>query len=104
MDEGARQLGEVALVPHSSPISQFGWLFFNTLYDENAASHIALGRGIRACLKNGPEMSEDEFLAKGGNLSKVHVDFMIGSGELDIDGVAKDGSAEPVMRNGEWVS
>ena len=103
MDEGARHLGEVALVPHSSPISQLGWLFYNTLYDENAASHIALGRGIRACLAGGPEMSADEFESAGGNYSKVHVDFMIGSDKLDIDGLSEDGSSEPVMRGGEWV-
>ncbi len=103
MDDGARHLGEVALVPHSSPISQLGWLFYNTLFDENAASHIALGRGIRACLEGGPEMSAEDFDAAGGNYSKVHVDFMIGSDELDIDGISQDGSSEPVMRSGEWA-
>jgi len=103
MDEGARHLGEVALVPHSSPISQLGWLFYNTLYDENASSHIALGRGIRACLSGGPQMSNEEFDAAGGNYSKVHVDFMIGSDKLDIDGINEEGSAEPVMRQGEWA-
>jgi len=103
MDEGARHLGEVALVPHSSPISQLGWLFYNTLYDENASSHIALGRGIRACLSGGPQMSNEQFDAAGGNYSKVHVDFMIGSDKLAIDGINEDGSAEPVMRQGEWA-
>ena len=103
MDEGARRLGEVALVPGSSPISQLGWLFYSTLYDENAASPIALGRGIRACLEGGPGMSAEEFEAAGGNYSKVHVDFMIGSAQLDIDGVSEDGSVEPVMRAGEWA-
>lgn len=103
MDDGARRLGEVALVPNSSPISQLGWLFYNTLYDENAASHIALGRGIRACLEGGPQMSAEEFEAAGGNYSKVHVDFMIGSDQLDIDGIAEDGKAEAVMRQGEWA-
>lgn len=103
IDEAANRLGEVALVPHSSPISQLGTLFYNTLYDENAASHIALGKGVRACLKDGPLMTDEEFMAAGGNHSKVHVDFMIGSDELDIDGVAEDGSPEPVMRQGEWV-
>ena len=103
MDDSARHLGEVALVPHSSPISQLGWLFYNTLFDENAASHIALGRGIRACLEGGPEMSAEAFEAAGGNYSKVHVDFMIGSEELDIDGITQDGSLEPVMRSGEWA-
>jgi aminopeptidase len=103
MDEGARHLGEVALIPHSSPISQLGWLFYNTLFDENAASHIALGRGIRACLEGGPEMTPEAFDAAGGNYSKVHVDFMIGSEKLDIDGLSEDGSSEPVMRQGEWA-
>jgi aminopeptidase len=103
MDDGARHLGEVALVPHSSPISQLGWLFYNSLYDENAASHIALGRGIRACIEDGPEMSAEVFEAAGGNYSKVHVDFMVGSDALDIDGVTGDGSVEPVMRQGEWA-
>jgi aminopeptidase len=103
MDDGARRLGEVALVPHSSPISQLGWLFYNTLYDENAASHMALGRGIRACLSGGPQMTNEEFDAAGGNYSKVHVDFMIGSNQLDIDGIRADASLEAVMRQGEWV-
>ncbi|TFH35094.1 MAG: aminopeptidase [Anaerolineales bacterium] len=103
MDEGARRLGEVALVPHSSQISQLGWLFYNTLYDENAACHIALGRGIRSCLEAGPQMADEEFLAAGGNHSKIHVDFMIGSNALDIDGLREDGSLEPVMRHGEWA-
>jgi aminopeptidase len=103
IDESAGRLGEVALVPHSSPISQLGTLFFNTLYDENAASHIALGKGIRACLEGGPLMTDEEFDARGGNHSKVHVDFMIGSEKLDIDGIFEDGSSEPVMRQGEWA-
>jgi aminopeptidase len=102
-DEGARLLGEVALVPHSSPISQTGLLFYNILLDENAASHIALGRAYKLCLENGVAMSEEEFEAAGGNHSHIHVDFMVGSGEMDIDGLAEDGSTEAIMRSGEWV-
>lgn len=103
MDEGASRLGEIALVPHSSPISQMNILFYNTLIDENASSHLAFGRGYRFCIKNGEKMSDKEFAAVGGNYSKVHVDFMIGSGEMDVDGITKDGSTEPIMRNGEWA-
>jgi aminopeptidase len=102
-DEGAGRLGEVALVPHSSPISQSGLLFYNTLFDENAASHIALGRAGKYNIAGGEEMSEEAFGAAGGNHSLIHVDFMIGSGEMDVDGVTDDGTAEPVMRSGEWA-
>ena len=102
-DEGARRLGEVALVPHSSPISASGLLFFNTLFDENAASHIALGQAYRTCLEGGTEASEAELLARGANSSLIHIDWMVGSGALDVDGVAADGGAEPLMRAGEWV-
>lgn len=102
-DEGAARLGEVALVPHSSPISQSGLLFYNTLFDENAASHVALGAAYKFSVQGGSTMSDDEFAAIGGNSSLVHVDFMIGSAELDIDGLAEDGTAEPIMRGGEWA-
>jgi aminopeptidase len=102
-DEGAARLGEVALVPHGSPISQSGLLFFNTLFDENAASHIALGRAYQFTLEGGKTMSDAEFEAAGGNTSLTHVDFMIGSGQMEIDGVKADGSTEPVMRQGEWA-
>lgn len=102
-DAGAARLGEVALVPHSSPISQSGVLFYNSLFDENASSHLALGRGYRFCLQNGTDLSDDEFAAAGGNTSLTHVDFMIGSGQVDIDGVMRDGVTEPVMRAGEWA-
>jgi aminopeptidase len=102
-DENASRLGEVALVPHSSPISQSGILFYNTLFDENAASHIALGNAYRSTIEDGEDMTDEEFAASGGNKSLVHVDFMIGSGEMDIDGICVDGSAEPVMRAGEWA-
>jgi aminopeptidase len=103
MDEGASHLGEVALVPHSSLISQMKNLFYNTLIDENASSHLAFGRGYRFCMKNGEKMSDKEFASVGGNYSKVHVDFMIGSGEMDVDGITKDGSTESIMIKGEWA-
>lgn len=102
-DAGAASLGEVALVTHSSPISRSGLLFYNTLFDENAACHIALGRGIRYCLKGGTELSDEAYAARGGNESLIHVDFMIGSGQLNIDGQLPDGTVEPIMRSGEWA-
>jgi aminopeptidase len=101
-DDGAGRLGEVALVPHSSPVSQSGRLFYNTLFDENAASHVALGSAYKFTLQGGETMDDETFERAGGNRSAVHVDFMIGSGELDIDGVRADGSSEPLMRRGEW--
>ena len=102
-DEGSHRLGEVALVPHSSPISRSGLFFFNTLYDENAASHIAIGSAYRFNVRGGVDMPLEDFLAAGGNDSLTHVDWMIGSGEMDVDGVAKDGTREAVMRAGEFV-
>lgn len=102
-DEGAKQLGEVALVPHSSPISKSGLLFWNTLFDENAASHIALGRAYSTCIRDGDSLTPAGLAAKGANDSLIHVDWMIGSGEMNVDGVSKDGSTEPLMRMGEWV-
>lgn len=102
-DEGARRLGEVALVPHSSPISASGLLFYNTLFDENAACHIALGQCYSKCFLNGAQLSEAEIAQKGGNKSLIHVDWMIGSGEIDIDGIAADGAKTPVFRKGEWA-
>ncbi len=103
-DEGARRLGEVALVPHSSPISKSGLLFYNTLFDENAASHIALGQCYAKCFVDGARLTPDEIAAQGGNRSLIHIDWMIGSGEVDVDGVGADGSRTPVMRRGEWVA
>ena len=102
-DEGARRLGEVALVPHSSPISQSGLLFYNTLFDENAACHIALGQCYSKCFLGGATLTPDEVAAKGGNKSLIHIDWMIGSGEIDIDGVRPDGERVPVFRKGEWA-
>ncbi len=102
-DEGASRLGEVALVPHSSPIAQSGILFWNTLFDENAASHIALGQAYSTCLINGEKMSEQQLAALGANDSLIHVDWMIGGATMSVDGLHKDGTAEPLMRNGDWV-
>lgn len=102
-DENSRYLGEVALVPHSSPISQSGQLFYNTLYDENASCHLALGSAYRFSIEGGEKMSAEEFQDKGGNSSIIHTDFMIGSELMDVDGITQKGKAEPVMRNGEWA-
>jgi aminopeptidase len=102
-DEGASSLGEVALVPHSSPIAQSGLLYYDPLIDENAASHLALGRAYKFTLKGAENLSDEDFQARGGNVSMVHVDFMIGSGKMDIDGLRTDGATEPVMRQGEWA-
>jgi aminopeptidase len=102
-DEGARRLGEVALVPHSSPISQSGLLFYNTLFDENAASHIALGQCYSKCFANGAQLTPQQIAAQGGNQSLIHIDWMIGSAETDIDGILADGSKVPVFRKGEWA-
>ncbi len=102
-DEGAKMLGEVALVPHHSPISESGLIFYNTLFDENAACHLALGSAYRSCVKGGTEMSENELAEAGVNDSLIHVDFMIGSGDIDVDGINADGSISPIMRSGEWA-
>lgn len=102
-DDGARRLGEVALVPHSSPIAQSGVLFWNTLFDENAASHIALGQAYSTCLIDGEKMDEETLASKGANSSLIHVDWMIGSSKMDVDGITANENAEPLMRKGEWV-
>ncbi len=102
-DEGARRLGEVALVPHGSPISASGLLFYNTLFDENAACHIALGQCYSKCFVGGADLSPEEVTARGGNSSIIHVDWMIGSGQVDIDGIGADGARVPVFRRGEWA-
>ena len=103
-DATSGRLGEVALVPHSSPIAQSGLLFYSTLFDENAASHVALGSAYKFTLTDGDSMSDDAFERAGGNRSAIHVDFMIGSSDMDVDGVHGNGSDEPLMRAGEWVS
>ena len=102
-DDGARRLGEVALVPHSSPISQSGLLFYNTLFDENAACHIALGQCYSKCFKGDENLSKDEISKLGGNSSMIHIDWMIGSKNIDIDGIQFDGSRVAVFRKGEWA-
>jgi aminopeptidase len=102
-DEGARRLGEVSLVPHSSPIASGGLLFMNTLFDENAACHIALGQAYSTCLKNGDSLTQDELTARGASESLIHVDWMIGSNHIDVDGIGAEGNSTPVMRAGEWV-
>ena len=102
-DAGARRLGEVALVPHSSPISATGLLFSNTLFDENAACHIAMGQAYSSCIENGETMDAAALAEHGANESLIHVDWMIGSGKIDIDGVAASGEREPLMRGGEWA-
>ena len=101
-DEGARRLGEVALVPDNSPISNTGLLFYNTLFDENAACHIALGQCYAKCFK-GEQLSKEEIASKGGNSSMIHIDWMIGSNKIDIDGIFKDGSKIPIFRKGNWA-
>lgn len=102
-DEGARRLGEVALVPHESPVSQSGLIFYNTLFDENASCHLALGKAYPTSIEGGSNMSKEELDQHGVNDSLVHVDFMIGSDQLDIDGVKEDGTIEPVFRSGTWA-
>src|SRR6202167_1207861 len=102
-DEGARRLGEVALVPHSSPISSSALLFFNTLFDENAACHIALGQCYAKCFVDGAKLSPDEIAERGGNKSMIHIDWMIGSDTIDIDGLDASGARTPVFRQGEWA-
>jgi aminopeptidase len=103
MDASASYLGECALAPNSSPIAKTGRLFYETLFDENAANHLALGAAFAINIEGGPNMSEDEFIEMGGNDSLVHEDFMIGSGEMNVDGMTADGKLEPIMRNGEWA-
>ena len=102
-DDGASRIGEVALVPHSSPISQSGTLFYNTLFDENASCHIALGQCYADTIEGGSELSPEELKQKGGNQSIIHVDWMMGSDAVDIDGITKTGERVPVMRAGEWA-
>lgn len=102
-DEGARRLGEVALVPHSSKVGQAGTLFLNSLYDENAASHIAFGAAYHNNLSGSDALSQADLLAVGANDSIIHVDWMIGSGEMSVDGIHTNGGRMPLMRSGEWV-
>lgn len=103
IDEGAKHLGEVALVPDPSPISQSGITFFNTLFDENASNHLALGAAYPFSVEGGTEMTKDELATAGLNSSQTHVDFMVGSAQMTIDGIRKDGSKVPIFRNGDWA-
>ncbi|MFB5758792.1 aminopeptidase [Paenibacillus medicaginis] len=103
MDEGAHYLGEVALVPHHSPISESNILFYNTLFDENASNHLAIGTAYSFCLKGGKDMTQEQLAEHGLNHSLTHVDFMIGSADMDIDGITHDGQREPVFRKGNWA-
>ena len=102
-DEGSHYLGEVALVPHDSPISNANILFYNTLFDENASNHLAIGSAYTFCLEGGKEMTPEETRAHGLNESITHVDFMIGSEKMDIDATLEDGSTIPIFRNGNWA-
>ena len=104
MDEGSSRLGEVALVPENSPIARAKIMFFNTLFDENAASHLALGRAYNFTMRGGDRMDPEQFAEVGGNSSLAHVDFMVGNDKMDIDGVLADGTVEPLMRAGNWVT
>jgi aminopeptidase len=103
IDEGSHHLGEVALVPHDSPISNTDVIFYNTLFDENASNHLAIGSAYSFCIEGGKTMSKEELQKSGANTSLTHVDFMVGSAEMDIDGETSDGRKEPLFRNGNWV-
>ncbi|HAP3058469.1 TPA: aminopeptidase [Enterococcus faecalis] len=103
IDKGAKHLGEVALVPDPSPISQSGLIFYNTLFDENASNHLAFGSAYAFNLQGGTEMSEEELAEAGLNRSQTHVDFMVGSDKMNIDGIKEDGTIVPVFRNGDWA-
>ena len=102
-DSGSSRLGEAALVTNSSPIARLGVTFQNVLFDENAACHLALGDAFRSAMKDATNLSDEEFNARGGNASKIHSDFMIGSGAMNIDGITASGEREPILRAGEWA-
>ena len=101
-DEGARRLGEVALISKNTPIREGETLFYDTLYDENASCHLALGVGFPECYEGGYDLEGDELAARGVNVSSTHVDFMIGTDDLDITGILPDGTEVPVFVNGQW--
>ena len=103
MDEGSHYLGECALVPVDSPISNSGLLFYNTLFDENAACHLAIGLGFADCVKGFENMTLDECRALGVNKSMIHVDFMIGCADMNITAKTRDGREVPIFRNGNWA-
>ncbi len=102
-DENSKYLGEVALVPYNSPISNSNIIFYNTLFDENAACHLAFGKAYPICILNGENLSEEELFDKGANNSIIHEDFMVGTEDLNIDGITKDGKVIPVFRSGNWA-
>ncbi|MCJ1779807.1 aminopeptidase [Mammaliicoccus sciuri] len=102
-DEGSKRLGEVALVPVDSPISNMNTLFYNTLFDENASCHIALGSAYAFCIEGGKDMTAEQLAENGLNDSTTHVDFMIGSKDLSIDGILENGEKEPIFRDGNWA-
>lgn len=102
-DEGSHRLGELALIPKTSPISEMGIIFYNTLYDENASCHFAIGRGFAECVKGGYDMTEAQLLEAGINESATHVDFMLGTSDLNIVGIRKDGTETAVFENGDWA-
>ncbi len=103
MDEGAGKLGECALIPYDSPISESGILYYNTLFDENASCHFALGYGFNECLKGFEKLTDEECKARGINDSMIHVDFMIGAKDMDIVGVTADGKRVQIFKNGTWA-
>ena len=103
MDDGAKMLGECALIAYDSPINNAGILFYNTLFDENASCHLALGRGFNECIRGFERMSKEELKAKGINDSLIHVDFMIGSEDLEIVGITKSGERVRIFENGNWA-
>lgn len=102
-DEGSHYLGEVALVPHDSPISNLNTIFYNTLFDENASCHLAIGNAYTPCIKDGSNLSKEELVEKGANSSLTHVDFMVGSNKLNIDGERADGTIEAIFIEGNWA-
>ena len=102
MDDGARFLGECALVPFSSPINKAGFLFYNTLFDENASCHLALGAGFNECIDGFEKLTFDECKSLGVNDSIIHEDFMIGSEDMEIIGIDKNGNEYLIFKNGEW--
>jgi aminopeptidase len=102
-DPGSRRLGEVALVPHHSPVAESGLVFYNTLFDENASCHLALGKAYPTCIEGGNDLDETGLDKAGVNDSLIHEDFMVGSGELDIDGITENGECIPVFRKGAWA-
>lgn len=102
-DEGSHYLGEVALIPYDSPISKLNLLFFNTLYDENASCHLAVGKGFGECIKDGLSMDKEQLLEKGINNSLTHVDFMIGTKDLNIDAILENGDKIAIFNEGNWA-